>query len=335
MTLYLRYVAKRLLSFAAVVLASLVINFLVPRLAPGNPIEAVVARLRDLGAMVGEEELVREYERMFGLEGDWLTQFLNYLCNVARGNLGYSIPHFPATVSGMIMRALPWTIGLLSTTVVLSWTIGTVLGALSGWRGTRSRLGEAFALAALGLYTIPYYVLAIILVYFLAYLLGLFPISGAYSPGVQPGLNLEFIRDVIWHSMLPALSIVLASLGWWYLSMRSMITTIKGEDFILMAEAKGLPESMVLWSYAFRNALLPQVTGLALSIGRIVGGALLTEVVFSYPGIGWLLYAAIMAADYPVIQGITLLVTLSVCTATFILDLIYPLIDPRVKHGGG
>jgi len=332
MASYARYLVQRLITYFLTTLAALAINFLVPRLSPGNPIGQVLSMMRDLGVTVGGEELIEEYEKMFGLKGDWFTQFICYIREILRGNLGYSISNFPARVDTMIARALPWTIGLLSVTAALSWIIGTIIGAISGWRGEKSIFSKIFTPIALILYTIPYYILAMILVFFLAYTIPIFPICGAYSPGMRPSLSLSFILDVIRHSTLPALSIVLSSLGWWYLSMRSMMVTIRGEDFILMAEAKGLTRRRILWKYAFRNALLPQVTGLALSLGNIVGGALLTEVVFSYPGMGWLLYTAIMSADYPVIQGITLVITLSVCTATFLLDFIYPLIDPRIKY---
>jgi peptide/nickel transport system permease protein len=187
---------------------------------------------------------------------------------------------------------------------------------------------------ALVLYTIPYYILAILLLFAFAFLWRIFPLSGAYSVGLKPALSLDFARDVLRHAALPALSIVLVSLGWWFLSMRSLIGGLKGEDYILMAEAKGLSERRILWGYAFRNALLPQATGLALSLGAVVGGALITEVIFAYQGIGWLIYQSIRTLDYPVIQGSVLLVILSVATANLVIDLIYPFIDPRIRQAG-
>ncbi|MEM3088750.1 MAG: ABC transporter permease, partial [Candidatus Bathyarchaeia archaeon] len=174
--------------------------------------------------------------------------------------------------------------------------------------------------------------LALILIFIFAYTIPLFPISGAYSVWIIPDMSLSFILSSLYHMFLPALSIVLSNVGWWFLSMKSMIIGLKGEDFILLAEAKGLGERRIMWKYAFRNALLPQATGLALSLGGIVSGAMLTEVIFQYPGIGTLLYAAILNNDYPLIQGITLIITISVCTATLLIDLIYPLIDPRIKY---
>ena len=333
MVSYLRYLAQRLLSFGGVVLVALLINFIIPRIMPGDPITTIIMRLSFQGAMYGTEELVEEYKRMFGLDKDWFTQFICYLRELLHGNLGYSIVNFPTKVSDMIAKALPWTIGLLSVTTVISWALGSVIGAIAGWKGEKSKFWGYLAPIALVFQIIPYFMLAIILVFLFAYLIHIFPMSGAYSVGRIPTMSLDFILDVIWHSILPALSIIISSLGWWFLSMRSMIIMTKGEDYILMAEAKGLPEREILWRYAFRNALLPQVTGLALALGNIVSGALLTEIVFAYPGMGWLLYNAIVNVDYPVIQGVVLIIVLSVCTATFIIDVIYPLIDPRVRYG--
>jgi peptide/nickel transport system permease protein len=200
-----------------------------------------------------------------------------------------------------------------------------------GWRGRKSRFFQALVPIALVLYTIPYYILAIILVFLFAFYWRIFPLSGAYSTGLAPEFSLDFALDVLRHGALPALSIILVSLGWWFLSMRSLITTLKGEDYILQAEAKGLSDRRILWGYAFRNALLPQATGLAISLGHIVGGALITEVIFAYPGIGWLIYNAIKGLDFPVIQGSVLLIIFSVALANFIIDITYPFIDPRIR----
>jgi peptide/nickel transport system permease protein len=172
------------------------------------------------------------------------------------------------------------------------------------------------------------------LVFIFAYALRILPPSGGCSPGLMPAPTLDFAVDVIWHSILPASTIILSSLGWWFLSMRSMITTVKGEDFLLVAEAKGLPNSQILWKYAFRNAILPQVTGLAISLSRIVAGALITEVIFAYPGIGSLTTTAITSLDYPLIQGAILLIIMAVATANFVIEILYPLIDPRIRYGG-
>lgn len=332
---YLRYLTRRILIYFMVMFFALVINFMIPRFIPGNPIEIIIARMTIQAESRGHMELIEEYTRMFGLDADLFTQFVSYIKELLRGNLGYSIIYFPTGVSELILRGLPWTIGLLSMSTIISWGIGTFIGAFSGWRGQDSKLSEIFSSMALLLYPIPYFLMSMILVYLLAYTLGVFPISGGYSVGLVPTISIDFLLDVAFHSALPLLGIVISSLGWWYLCMRSMISGLKGEDFILFAEAKGLSKRRIMWTYAFRNALIPQVTGLAMSLGHIVGGSLLTEVIFAYPGLGWLLYTGTINLDYTLIQGVILLIILSVCTSMLILDLILPLIDPRIEHISG
>jgi peptide/nickel transport system permease protein len=329
---YLRFIANRFLILVITVFLSITVVFIVPRLVPGNPLGAVFLNMAQAGGNVGASELVAEYERMFGLDQSLWTQYVRFLRELARGNLGYSISSFPSEVSFMLRRALPWTIGLLTVTTLLSWALGSILGAVAGWRGRRSALTRVMVPAALILYTTPYYILAIILVFLLAFQWPIFPLSGAYSRGLQPGWNVPFLLDMGRHAMLPALSIILVSLGWWFLSMRSLITGLKGEDYILNAEAMGLKEQRIMWGYAFRNALLPQATGLAIAFGHVVGGALITEVIFAYPGIGWLIFNSIKGLDYPVIQGGVLLIIISVAVANFAIDCLYPLIDPRIRY---
>lgn len=185
---------------------------------------------------------------------------------------------------------------------------------------------------ALVLYATPYYILAIILIFLFAFNWRIFPLSGAYSLSSTPTFSLNFVLDVIRHGTLPALSIILVSLGWWFLSMRSLITSLKGEDYILNAEAMGLRPRRILWGYAFRNALLPQLTGLAISMGHIVSGAIITEVLFAYPGLGWLIFNSITRFDFPTIQGSVLLIIVTVAIANFVIDVSYPLVDPRIRY---
>jgi peptide/nickel transport system permease protein len=332
MIAYLRYLAERFVIFVATIFISVTIVFFVPRLVPGNPIAAVFSKLAAVGGSLNAPELIEEYTRIFGLDRSLWEQYVSFLRELARGNLGYSISSFPSQVADLLRYALPWTIGLLTLTTLISWGLGSLIGAVVGWRGGKSRFFQALVPVALVLYTIPYYILAIILIFLFAFYWRIFPLSGAYSVGLRPELSLNFALDVLRHAALPALSIILVSLGWWFLSMRSLITSLKGEDYILQAEAKGLSERRILWGYAFRNALLPQSTGLAISLGHIVGGALITEVIFAYPGLGWLIYNSIQGLDFPVIQGGVLLIVFSVALANFIIDLIYPLIDPRIRY---
>ena len=331
-----RYLAERFVIFVATILISVTVVFVVPRLVPGDPLGAVFSKLAAMGGVSSmSEELVAEYRQRFGLDQSLWQQYFSYLRELGQGNLGYSIATFPTRVSDLLATAVPWTLGLLTVTTLVSWLLGSLLGAMVGWGGGRSRLLRSLVPVALLLYTTPYYILAIVLLYLFAFIWPVFPLSGAYTAGTRPEWSLAFIGDVLWHSALPALSIILVSLGWWFLSMRSLIVSELGQDYILWAEAKGLPRRTIFWRYAFRNALLPQTTGLALSLGHIVGGALITEAIFAYPGLGYLIYNAIKSLDFPVIQGSILLLILSVAIINFALDLVYPLIDPRIRADAG
>lgn len=327
---YLTYIGQRFLVFIITVFISITVVFVVPRLVPGDPMGAVFLNMAQMGGSAGASELVREYERMFGLDQSIWVQYMSFWRELLNGNLGYSIATFPSQVSTLLRSAIPWTVGLLTVTTIVSWVLGSIIGALVGWH--KSRAFQALVPVALVLYTTPYYILAIVLVYLFAFQVRIFPLSGAASLGAVPGFTWTYISDVLWHAALPALSIVLVSLGWWFLSMRSLITSLKGEDYILNAEAMGIKDRRIMWGYAFRNALLPQATGLAISMGNIVGGALITEVIFAYPGIGWVIFNAIKGLDFPVIQGGVLLIIVSVALANFIIDSVYPFIDPRIRY---
>jgi peptide/nickel transport system permease protein len=327
----LSYLAERIVILVATVVISVTVVFVAPRLVPGDPLGGVLAQMASMGGSRGNEALVEEYRQRLGLDKSLGAQYVSYLRELAKGNLGYSITNFPSRVWTLLADAIPWTVGLLGITTLISWVLGSLLGAIVGWTGGSSRGLRALVPIALIFYTTPYYILAIILIYLFAFQWPIFPLFGAYTLGTQPELTIGFAWDVVKHGTLPALSIVLVSLGWWFLSMRSLIISEQGQDHILWAEAKGLPRRRIFWAYAFRNALLPQTTGLALSFGHIVGGALITEVIFSYPGLGFLIYNSIKGSDFYVIQGSVLLLVFSVAFANFIIDLAYPLIDPRIR----
>ena len=326
------YLTERMVIFVATVFISVTVVFFVPRLVPGDPLGALLSNISQSGGGGSRsQELEEEYRRRFGLDRSMGEQYLVYMRDLAQGDLGFSLTSYPSRVSDLLGNAIPWTIGLLSVTTLISWLLGSLLGAVVGWSGKRARFLQALVPVALLLYTTPYYILAIILVYLFAFHWALFPLSGAYPAGADPELTLSFVGEVIRHGALPALSIILVSLGWWFLSMRSLIISEQGQDHILWAEAKGLPRRRIFWAYAFRNALLPQTTGLALSIGNIVGGALITEVIFAYPGLGYLIYNAIRESDFPVVQGSVLLLVVCTATANLLIDLVNPLIDPRIR----
>lgn len=334
MNAYTRYIGKRFLLLVATVFISMTVVFFVPRMVPGEPMSAIFANMASVGGSMNAQAMIEEYRARFGLDEPLWRQYISFWRELLRGNLGISISNFPEPVSQMLMRALPWTIGLLTVTTLLSWILGSVVGAMIGWRGRRAGVFRLVVPVALVLYTTPYYILALILVFLFAFQWPIFPLSGAYSVGSRPGFTVDFMLDVLHHAMLPALSILLVSLGWWFLSMRSLIISLKGEDYILNAEAMGIREKRITWGYAFRNALLPQTTGLAIALGHIVGGALITEVIFAYPGVGYQIYNAIKSLDYPLIQGGVLLIILSVAVANFAIDVAYPLIDPRIRYAG-
>jgi peptide/nickel transport system permease protein len=327
------YLLRRLLTFVLVVWAAATINFIIPRLARGDPIQAQFAQLESLGIRSeGMDKIVAAYRAKLGLDRPLWEQYLSYLQNSVTFRFGPSITYFPSDVGDLIAHRIPWTIGLLSVSVILSFLIGNLLGALLGWPQS-SRFVRWLVPVLMPLSAIPYYLLGLILIFLFAFSVRLFPLGEAYTPGLMVSLTWEFVISVIYHAILPALSIVLASIGFWTLGMRGMMVTNMGEDYMLFAEAKGLRSATVFLRYAIRNALLPQITGLALTFGRIASGAVLVEVIFSYPGMGWILWNAIRNTDYFLIQGIAFVLVISVALAVLLVDLSYPLIDPRIGYG--
>jgi peptide/nickel transport system permease protein len=329
------YLLRRLLQFVIVLWGAATLNFILPRLAPGNPVRERLLNAMATGGLqqAGIEEMVRAYNQQFGLDQPLWVQYLLYLSHVARLDLGYSIAQYPAKVMPLILGALPWTIGLLLTSTILAFAVGTLLGALIAWPRS-PKFFRQLVIPMMTLSAIPYYLLGLILVYVLSIVLPIFPISGGYSVGAIPQLSVSFLFDVVGHSVLPALSIVIAAIGFSALGMRGMMVTTAGEDYIGFAEAKGLPDRHIFYHYAVRNAILPQVTSFALSLGHIVSGSVVVEVVFGYPGIGTLLLQAISGLDYFLIYGIVFMTVLAIALATMIVDLAYPFLDPRISYRG-
>lgn len=329
----LGYIVRRFGVFLIILWLAATVNFVLPRLAPVNPIREKLLQATSFGGAgkTDMEKVVATYEKKFGLDQPLWKQYLVYLSDLARFDLGISISNFPSKVLDIILRALPWTIGLLLFSTLLAFSLGTILGALIAWPKSPRALSVVLA-PLLTLSAIPFYLLGLILVYFLAFTMKLFPISGGFSLGSIPKMDWNFLVDALWHSVLPALSIILASLGSWAIGMRGMMITGLEEDYITFAEAKGLKNRDIFTHYALRNALLPQTTSLALSLGYIVSGAVLVEVVFGYPGVGTLLYRAIQTFDYFVIYGVVIILIFAIGLATLIMDLIYPLLDPRISY---
>ncbi len=327
------YLLKRIFVFVAIVWLAATLNFFGPRLTGKDPVrQQLIQQAMTGGALqAGLQDMVKEYEHRFGLDKPLWLQYLNYLGDMAHFDLGYSLANYPKRVSQLMADSLPWTIGLLGMTTLLAFTLGTFLGALLGW-SRAPKFIQFFLPPLLTLSAIPYYLLGLVLLYIFAFQTEWLPIFVGYTAGTLPAKTWSFAWDVIRHSILPALSIILAALGFWALGMRAMMVTVQGEDSMLFAEAKGLKGGTLFMRYALRNALLPQATSLAIALGQILSGAVLVEVVFSFPGIGTLLYRAISQFDYFLIQGIVFTVILAIGLATLMLDIVYPILDPRITY---
>jgi peptide/nickel transport system permease protein len=326
------YILRRLVIFFIVVWVAATLNFLVLRLSPGDPVAAMLTRMSQQGAsVVGSSEIIDRYRETFGLDQPLIGQYLSYLGALARLDLGVSLSQFPSPVSSIIARALPWTVALLVVATLISFVFGNLLGALLAWRRAPGWT-RALGVPMMVLGAIPYYLLAILLLFVFAFTLGWFPAGGSSTVGASTEFTVGRLGDIVYHSVLPALSIVLSAIGGWMLGMRAMMVGVLENDYLTLAEAKGLsPRRIFLW-YAMRNAILPQVTGLAIYLGSVVSGAVLVEVIFSYPGVGFLLFQAIQNADFTLIQGITFILVLAVGLGILILDIVYPILDPRISY---
>ena len=326
----MKYLLRRGLFYLVAFWATITLNFFLPRLMPGNPAEALMSKF---GGRLNPLAL-HAIAIAFGLnvhESLW-TQYGQYLVQVMHGNLGTSLTFYPASVFSVIAAALPWTLGLVGLSTVISFALGIGIGALSAWRHG-GRFDTFMSTFFTFTYAFPYFWIALTFLYVVGFLWGALPLSGAYTTGLIPGLSWSFVLNVLRHGILPAFTIVFTSLGYWAVNMRNTMITTLSEDYVVMAEAKGLTLRQILIGYAGRNAILPNITGFAMSLGFIVAGAILTEIVFSYPGIGYLLFQAVQQEDYPLIQGILLIVAFAVLAANFVADLMYSLLDPRVTIG--
>jgi len=334
--LRIRYVLKRLAVLLLVLWTAATLNFLVPRLSGRNPVlEKILSMTAGGGAYaMGINEMADAWEKRFGLDQPLWKQYVAYLSDIAHLDFGYSLAQFPKRVSDQIAEALPWTLGLVGTSTLMSFILGSLLGAVMAWRKS-SRLLNLFVPPLIAVSAVPYYILGLVFIYLFAVRFKIFPLYGGHTIGSIPSHSLSWYIDIAYHSILPALSIVFASIGNWALAMRGMMTTIGGEDYMVLAEAKGLKQRRIFWRYGVRNTLLPQATNLAVSLSLVVSGSVLVEKVFSYPGIGGLLFTSVVYSDYNTISGIVFLMILAIGLATLVLDLTYPLLDPRITYGGG
>lgn len=325
------YLGRRLAFYAVAAWAAITMNFLIPRFMPGSPVDALVERLSRAGIAPSAEQIASLEKLLGGSDGSLFEQYLGYLGQLARGDLGISTWRFPVPVSELIANALPWTLFLTGTATALAFLIGIGLGVIAGWRAG-SRLDAVLTPLSTFLSSVPYFWIALLALMFLGVRLGWFPVSGGYDPDLPVG-SPEYLLSVLHYGFLPIATIVFSSAGGWLLGMRNMMITTTSEDFVLLGKAKGLPLRRVVTRYAARNAMLPSLTGFAIALGGVVAGALLTETVFTYPGIGYLLYQGVQNRDYPLMQGVFLMVTLCTLAANFIADSLYVVLDPRTREG--
>ncbi len=324
------FLLRRLGFYLVTAWIAITVNFFIPRLMPGNPVDLVFNRIHHSISPAA----LHAFEIAFGVgtrEG-LIAQYFGYLSQTLHGNFGISIYFFPSTVTSVISTALPWTVALVGVATVLSFVFGTLLGIVAAThRGTwvDSLLPITSFLSA-----VPYFWLGLVMLTVFAVKLNWFPLSSGYDPGLSVGFTWAFISSAIVHAVLPATTIIISSIAGWLLGMRNVMMSTLGEDYVLLAEAKGLPRRKVTFTYAARNAILPNMAGFALSLGFIVSGAILTEVVFSYPGIGYVLFEAVNNEDYPLMQGIFLMITILVLLANLLADVMYATLDPRTREAG-
>ena len=329
----LNYFLRRLGIFFLTIWIAGSIIWLIPHLAPGDPISAMVARLASRSGFVeNSAEIIAGWKERFGLNDSLATQYVRYLGNLVHMDFGYSMANFPTPVSELIGQALPWTVGLLLLATTITFLLGNFLGAIMVWRRT-PRLIKYIIPLGMMFTSLPSILAALFLAYVFSFLLNWFPLIGSYDMGMKPVLSLPFVLSVIQHGTLPALSIVIVSFGYWTLGMRGMMITVEGEDYMSLARAKGLGPFYMLYRYMVRNAILPQITAFAITLGTLISGQVLVEYAFSYQGMGTVIYNAILNQDYPVIQGTSFMLIVITALAVLIIDLVYPLIDPRISYG--
>lgn len=331
--MFIKIIARRLLFLLVVIWVASTIVFFIPRLSARNPIRQ---RFNELAAQGGfspadTEKIIAAYNVKFGLDKPLWQQYLIYMGSLLQGDLGVSLYKYPATVVQLIQIALPWSITLLATTTILAFIIGNLLGAVAAWPRAPS-WARSLATPFVILQGVPPVLMGILLLFFIAFKLKFLPLGNAYSTGILPNWSdPSFLIDVMVHQILPGLALILGSVGGWVLSMRGMGVTIQGEDYVNFAEHKGLRGGAIFKDYYLRNAMLPQVTGLALALGSVVTSGLLVEQIFALPGIGQVLATAIQNNDFLVIYGIVLFITIVIATLMVLVELLYPVLDPRIR----
>ncbi len=322
----MKFILRRLAFYLVAAWVALTLNFFIPRAMPGNAVQDIMSKFPNL-----QPSAYRALEAMLGVghPGSLWNQYWAYLDDVFHLNFGTDVIEYPAQVSTLLAQTIPWTLTLVGTATVIAFFVGTGLGIVAGWR--HGGWAERGLPGLMFLQAIPYFFLALVLIELLAVRAHIFPIGQGYAGGLVPGWHWAFIGSAVYHSLLPALTIVITSVAGWMLQMRNVMITTIGEDYVVAAQAKGLPGRRVVFTYAARNALLPQLQGFGLALGFVVSGAIIMEIVFSYPGIGLLLLSAVTSNDYPLMQAIFLVITFAVLLANLIVDLLLVVFDPRVR----
>ncbi|MGC9395120.1 MAG: ABC transporter permease [Anaerolineae bacterium] len=334
MTFVKRYLIPRLIQYVLVIWLGITIVFFIPRLTPNDPVMRMIDQMQARGSTLEPgtmDDIILDLTEMYGLEGSWLDQYWAFWGRLFRGDFGVSFFQFPTRVNKLIFTAMPWTLGLLLTTTAITWTLGNIIGGLAGYYSRKgwSRVLDAVAMVVRPL---PYYIFAFMLLLIFAYVVRWFPITGGAPLGAIPTFSWPYIKSVIWHSTLPAASLIVLGGAVTFQTMKLLVQNINSESFVQYAKLGGVKESRIVGKYVIRNALLPQITGLALGLGQIFSGALITEIVYGYPGLGMLLYRAIVNGDYNLIMGIVIFSIVGITTAILLVDLTYPLFDPRVRY---
>jgi peptide/nickel transport system permease protein len=326
---YLRYFGGKAVWFLVTLLAAFILNFLLPRLMPGDPIAGIVSRIaQGMSDASGVQATYQHYTELFGLDKPLYQQFLIYVSNVLRGDFGFSIAQYPRTVADVLASSLWWTVILQLPAIIVGWLIGNFLGALAAYR--KSGFDKVLMPASIFASSLPAFGMAVILLVVFAVTLEWLPTSGGYGFDMIPNLSWSFFGSVIVHYQLPFWSIVLVLIGGQAIGMRAMAIYELNSDYVKFSRFMGIKDNKIL-RYVFRNAMLPQITGLALAIGTLVGGALVAEIIFSYPGLGTTIFTAVLGGDYPLISATALIITVMVLVTTFTIEILYGFIDPRIK----
>jgi len=326
---YRKYFLNKLLWFLVTFVFGFILNFTLPRLMPGDPVAAIVARMaQGMSNATGVQAIYQQYTELFGTNRPMLEQFFIYIRNVAHGDFGFSFSQYPRTVADVLKSSIWWTIGLQFPAIIVGWIIGNTLGALAAY--LKGGFDKVLMPVSIFVSNFPAFGMAVILLVIFGAGLEWFPTSGGYGFDLIPNFSWGFIWSVIVHYQLPFWSIVLIAIGGQAIGMRSMSIYELNADYVKYARFMGIKDRKIV-GYVFRNAMLPQITGLALSIGTMVGGALVAEIIFSYPGLGYTLLNGVMGQDYPLISATMLIITVMVLIANFVIEILYGIIDPRIK----